>query len=77
MTIMDLTPAYALKLWRDALQAEVGVAIPIETIDIDQIKHIMYAARKGANEPELMELKLCVAPGGEAIWLVKRPKEAP
>ena len=74
---INLTPAHALTLWRTALECEVGLAIPIEPMDLDQIKHLMYAARKAAEEPELMELKLCVAPGGEAIWLVKKPKEAP
>lgn len=74
---IDLTPAHALRLWREALACEVGLAIPINQVDLDQIKHTMYAARKAAEDPALMELKLCVAPGGEAIWLVKKPKEAP
>lgn len=74
---INLTPAHALSLWRLAAECEVGLCIPIAQTDLDQIKHTMYAARKAADEPELMELKLCVAPGGEAIWLVKRPKEAP
>jgi len=75
--MIDLTAAHALKLWREAAKHEVGVQIPIEPMDLDQIKHVMYAARKAADDPALMELKLCVAPGGEAIWLVKKPKEAP
>lgn len=77
MTTINLTPAHALSLWRMANECEVGLAIPIVQQDLDQIKHIMYAARKAVDEPELFELKLCVAPGGEAIWLVKKPKEAP
>lgn len=72
---MNLTPALALELWREAAAQEVGLRIPIQLADLEKIKPLMYAARKG--HLELQDLMLCVAPGGEEIWLVKRPQEAP
>ena len=74
-----LTPSRALSLWREAAQEEVGLRIPIAQKDIDKVKPMMYAARKEVidQEPELGSLMLCVAPGAEEIWLVKKTVEAP
>ena len=76
---LNLTPRIALELWREAAKLELGLRIPIRLQDLEKIKPIMYTARKNVidAEPELGELKLCVAPGAEEIWLVKSPKEAP
>lgn len=70
-----LTPAKALELWREAAAQEVGIRIPIRQADLEAIKPMMYNARKG--HADLADLMLCVAPGAEEIWIVKRPKEAP
>ena len=75
MTTLNLTPALALELWREAAVQEVGLRIPVRQEDIEKIKPMFYNARKG--HLELQELMLCVAPGAEEIWLVKRPQEAP
>ncbi len=72
---INLTSAIALALWREANDLEVGLRIPIAQPDLEKIKNVMYDARKG--HMELSSLMLCVAPGGEEIWLVKRPQEAP
>lgn len=72
---INLTPAIALELWREAAQQEVGLRIPVRQTDIEKIKPLMYSARKG--HMELQDLMLCVAPGAEEIWIVKRPQEAP
>lgn len=79
MSEITLTPAVALKLWRDAAKEEVGLRIPISLKDLEKIKPMMYKARKEVidREPELGALMLCVAPGGEEIWLVKKTVEAP
>ncbi len=72
-----LTPALALKLWRDASREEVGLRIPIALKDLEKIKPLMYKVRKEAGDPALASLMLCVAPGGTEIWLVKKTLEAP
>lgn len=72
---VNLTPALALELWREAAQQEVGLRVPCRQADIDKIKPMMYNARKG--HLDLQDLMLCVAPGAEEFWIVKRPQEAP
>ncbi|MFA6159427.1 MAG: hypothetical protein WC763_07415 [Candidatus Paceibacterota bacterium] len=76
---LHLTPALALELWREASKLEVGLRVPISPKDIEKIKPMMYAARKAVieDEPELGSLMLCVAPGVEEIWLVRKSVEAP
>ena len=77
--IPNLTPALAIELWREAAKLEVGLRFAVRRIDIEKIKPMMYNARKDviAFEPELGNLMLCVAPGGEELWIVKRSVEAP
>lgn len=68
-------PAFALSLWRAAQAQEVGIRFAVDQKDIEKIKPTMYKVRK--DHPELADLMLCVAPGAEELWIVKRPKEAP
>lgn len=72
---LNLTPALALELWREAAAQEVGLRFPVRQEDIEKIKPIFYNARKG--HMELQDLMLCVAPGAQEMWIVKRPQEAP
>ena len=75
MTTLSLTPALGLELWREAAAQEVGIKCPCIQTDVEKIKALMYECRKG--HLELQDLMLCVGPGGEEMWIVKRPQEAP
>ena len=77
-TLSALTPALALAYWRKALANEVGLRFACKQVDTEKIQTLMYTVRKSAPDyADLKDLMLCVGPGNEEMWIVKRPKEAP
>lgn len=72
-----LNEATALALWQSALSQEIGIKIPCKLADLDKIKATMWNVRKTSGDAALDELKLIVAPGGEAVWILKKTTELP
>ena len=64
--------------WYLALEAEVGIAMTIETIDgkvtvedRNWLKYELYKARSESGDPLLQSLSI-VIPLGEEVWIVRK-----
>lgn len=70
-----MTPELLIALWRRALQAEIGIEVPIPDKDVARFKNMLYNARKEAKDPELAGLSICSVVGGKAIFIIKKTVE--
>lgn len=71
-----LTPELALKLWYDAMQEEIGVAIRVATKDKVVIRSALYKARDEIGDERLKDYGL-FSPNGDELFIVKKTAELP
>lgn len=69
---MVLTHTLAQELWGRALEAEIGIRIPVPQVDSRLAEKTLYDARRDAKNPTLDMVKL-VRPGAhpDELWLVR------
>ena len=64
-----------LEYWYDALKQPVGLIL--RTSDVEALKQRLYAARRAASDPRLIDLTLATSPDfpESELWIVRKGAE--